>query len=153
MKARWIVTAVCVGLAAMVAADNADAKGGQKLVGTWRVTYLEPDGRETNWIVVHHKDNTTTGISPFRQDTSFAGLWEKISGDDYSNTIEWLHGRDEDGMADTRFRGRNTVHLDGDTISGTTTLDVLSLDGTMVVAEPFPGITFVGTRMFVIPEE
>ncbi len=30
-------------------------------------------------------------------------------------------------MADTRFRGRNTVHLDGDTISGTTTLDVLSV--------------------------
>ena len=77
MEARWILPAVCVGLAALVAfavdpADRAVADGGRKLVGTWRFTVNAPAPfGEFFALVVFHKGNTMTAKDFFTSPTNF----------------------------------------------------------------------------------
>jgi hypothetical protein len=81
-------------------------------------------------------------------------VWKKIPGHgNFAATFENFEDSNSDGAFDSRVPVRVTMHLlDHDTIIGTGTLDVLTLDGTTHVAGPFPGIPFEGTRMHVVPE-
>lgn len=167
MKARSTLLSVLVGLVALIAfagvrGDLAMAASGNKLVGTWRISLLSPDGSEFVYNMTFHRGNTVTSTPPsdFAEFSSAAGVWEKISGDDdddntgrgsYSITAEFFQDVTGDGTADFRIRGRNTIRVDGDTLSGTAAVDVLTPDGSTLVAT-FPGWTQAGTRLAVIPE-
>lgn len=81
-------------------------------------------------------------------------MWKKIRGHgNFAATFELFFDSDSNGLFDSRYRVRQTIHLsDDDTFTGTLTIDVLTLDGTTQVAGPFPGIPLEGTRMRVMRE-
>ncbi len=170
MKARWILLAVCVGLAAILAFPVAhagdDDDDGESLVGTWRLTVSDPGGGFLS-LTTFHADNTLID----RPSTSTTvglgvGVWEAIGDDDdddsdsdsdsdqsdYAATFDSFIDSDFNTSFDIRVRVRLTVYVENDTLVGTGTIEVRTLDGSQVLAGPFPDATFVGTRMPVIPE-
>lgn len=83
-----------------------------------------------------------------------SGVWKKIPGlGNFATTFEGFEDTDSDGFFDQRFRVRLTIQLlDGDMLTFTGTAESLTLDGTTVLAGPFPGLHGQATRMYVIPE-
>ncbi len=170
MKARWIPLAVCVGLAALLAFPVAhagdDDDDDESLVGTWRLTVSDPFGGFLS-LTTFHADNTLID----RPSTSTTvglgvGVWEAIGDDndddsdsdsdsdqsDYAATFDSFVDNDFDTNFDIRVRVRLTVFVENDTLVGTGTIEVRTLDDSQLLAGPFPGATFEGTRMTVIPE-
>ncbi len=171
MKARWILLAVYVGLAALLAFPVAhagdDDDDGESLVGTWRLTVSDPGGGFLS-LTTFHADNTLID----RPSTSTTvglgvGVWEAIGDDDdhhsdshhndsdqsdYAATFDVFVDSDFDTNFDIRLRIRLTVYVENDTLAGTATIEVRTLDDSQLLAGPFPGATFVATRMTVIPE-
>ena len=80
------------------------------------------------------------------------GVWQRIAGHDtYAVTLEAFDDDNLDGIFDSRLQIRLTFQVDDDTLIGTATVDVFTVDGkTLLVSNP--GFILVGTRMTVIPE-
>jgi len=171
MKARRILLAACVGLAALLAFPVAhagdDDDDGESLVGTWRFTVSEPGGGFFS-LTTFHADNTLID----RPSTSTTvglgvGVWEAIGGDDdddsdsdsdsdsdqsgYAATFDSFIDSDFDNNFDIRARIRLTVYVENDTLAGTGTIEIRTLDGSQLLVL-IPGATFEATRMTVIPE-
>ena len=167
MKARRILLAACVGLAALLAFPVAhagdDDDDGESLVGTWRFTVSEPGGGFFS-LTTFHADNTLID----RPSTSTTvglgvGVWEAIGDDDdddsdsdsdqsgYAATFDSFIDSDFDTDFDIRARIRLTVYVENDTLAGTGTIEIRSLDGSQLFVL-IPGATFEATRMTVIPE-
>ncbi len=173
MKARWILPAACVGLAALLALPVAhagdDDHHGKSLVGTWRLTVSDPGGGFFS-LTTFHADNTLID----RPSTSpyvgvGVGVWEAICDDhrdrrrrgdkhrhcdrsEYAATFDSFVDSDFDTNFDIRVRVRLTVYVENDTFVGTGTIEVRTLDDSQLLAGPFPDATFEATRMTVIPE-
>ncbi len=173
MKARWILPTACIGLAALLALPVAhagdDDHHGKALVGTWRLTVSDPGGGFFS-LTTFHADNTLID----RPSTSpyvgvGVGVWEAIGDDDddddsdsdsdsdsdqsvYAATFDSFVDSNFDNSFDIRVRVRLTVYVENDTFVGTGTIEVRTLDDSQLLAGPFPGATFEGTRMTVIPE-
>ena len=82
------------------------------------------------------------------------GVWERIDGNEDANfavTLETFSDDDLNGTFDTRALIRLTLQVDDDTMTGTATVDVFTLDGKTPLVS-FPGLTLEGTRMTVIRE-
>lgn len=149
---------LCLILSApLLADDDDDGDGhGAGLVGTWRLTVTGPGGGEFFFFMVFHRENTLTGrgsASPAASMTS--GVWKKMPG--HGNFVATMEQFSESGMPDgsfdIRFRVFLTIQLlDNHTMIGTSSFEVLSLDGTTVLAGPIGGFTHEGTRMTVLPE-
>jgi hypothetical protein len=174
MKALWILLAVCVGLAALLAFPVAHAGDDDResLVGTWRLTVSDPGGgflslttfNADNTLIDRPSTSTTVGLG--------VGVWKAICDDDddhsdrpgrgnehrhcdpseYAATFDSFIDSDFDTNFDIRARIRLTVYVENDTLTGTGTIEILSLDGSQLLDGPFPGATIVATRMTVIPE-
>jgi hypothetical protein len=188
MKTRWILPAVYIGLAALVAIpvaqadrnynDNGKVRGpcflrGDTLVGTWRFT-LTGGGPAFDYLVFHEGNTLTERVSDPKESMG-SGVWEKIDsdsgeksgksgkscksgkGDDsgaatYAATFETFSDPDFNGVYDARTRVRLTFQLNDDTISGTGTIEIRTLDNIGLIAGPFTGFTYVANRMTVIPQ-
>ena len=158
MKARWILP-VCVSLAALVAVAASPpsplTSAGANIVGTWRLAVSTPVPGEEDFfdLVVFDKRNTVTDRISFSSgNTMGSGVWERIAGHDtYGVTLEAFDDADLDGTFDARLQVRFTLQVDDDTLTGTGTADIFTLDGTTLLAS-IPGFIFEGTRMTVIPE-
>ncbi len=173
MKTRWILPAACIGLAALLALPVAhagdDDHHGKGLVGTWRLTVSDPGGGFLS-LTTFHADNTLID----RPSTSphvgvGVGVWEAICDDhgdrrrrgdkhrhcdqsDYAATFDSFVDSNFDNSFDIRVRVRLTVYVENDTLVGTGTIEVRTLDDSQLLAGPFPGATLEATRMTVIPE-
>ena len=152
MNARCILTVICVGLATLVAfpALQADHDEGEQLLGTWRVTIGAPFNAFAH--LVFHKGNTMTEENTLSAGISMSsGVWKKIRGrGNFATTFEAFSDDDLDGVYDTRGLIRQTIHVEGDTLVGTGTVEIRSLDGAMLfdtLSSPFEA-----TRMTVIRE-
>ncbi len=155
MKARWILP-VCVALAALVAvaaASPPSATSRSTIVGTWRLAVSSPVAGDFFSLTVFDKRNTMTDNASLDAGTSLgSGVWEKIGGHDtYAGMFEAWNDPDLDGTYDTRAQIRLTLQVDDDTLTGTATVDILTLDGTFLIVS-IPGFIVEGTRMTVIPE-
>ncbi|MCH7720143.1 MAG: hypothetical protein IH988_04025 [Planctomycetes bacterium] len=155
MKAQWTLP-VCVGLAALVAfvasSPATPVPGGATIVGTWRLAVSHEFGDFFS-LMVFDKRNTLTDNASLHAGTSLgSGVWEKIDGHDtYAGMFEAWNDDDFDGTFDTRAQIRLTIQVDDDTLTGTATVDIFTLDGTVLLAS-IPGFIVEGTRMTVIPE-
>ena len=153
MKARWILP-VCVAVAALVAVATAQpsATARATIVGTWRLAVSHEFGDFFS-LMVFDKRNTLTDNASLHAGTSLgSGVWEKIDGHDtYAGMFEAWNDDDFDGTFDTRAQIRLTIQVDDDTLTGTATVDIFTLDGTVLLAS-IPGFIVEGTRMTVIPE-
>jgi hypothetical protein len=184
MKARRILLAVCVGLAALVVIPIAQAdrdKGhcslrGDPLVGTWRFNITDSGGAIFDYLVFHEGNTLTERVS-LATESMGSGVWERIDSDsvkksgksgkscksgnndddgsdaaNYAVTFETFSDFDLNGAYDGRTRVRLTFQLKDDTITGTGTIEIRTLDNTGLIAGPFTDSAFVATRMTVIPE-
>ena len=124
------------------------------LHGAWRVTVLPGTPQQFFSLMEFDKGGTMTEVSGLAENSTSAGVWEKLNGrGNFAATFELFTDSNADGILDSRFRVRLTIHLtDDDTFTGTSTLDVLTLDGATQVAGPFPGLPLEGRRMKVIRE-
>jgi hypothetical protein len=150
----WIIMLLCCALTGAVLADDDDERVTPSLQGTWRVTILPGTPQQFFSLMEFNKGGTMTEEASSPRHTTSIGVWKKIRGQgNFAATFELFQDSDSDGSFDGRFRVRLTIHvLDDDTITGTFTVDVLTLDGTTQVAGPFPGIALEGKRMRVMPE-
>ncbi len=161
-KVRWILPAVCVGLAALVAFPAAQADSDDdELVGTWRFT-VDGSGIGVGVFfdyIVFHEDHTLTERVSFGTESMGVGVWEEIDNDyDHDDDSEnfavmWESFNDFplDGVLDARTQVRMTVQLDDDTITGTATVEIRTLIENALIV-PLPPVPFVAERMTVIPE-
>lgn len=149
----WSIV-LCCALTGAVFADNDDERDRPSLQGTWRVTILPGAPNQFFSLMEFNKGGTMTEASSRAQNTTSIGVWKKIRGHgNFATTFELFFDSDSDGVIDSRYRVRKTIHLtDDDTFTGTVTIDVLTLDGTTLVAGPFPGVPLEGTRMRVMLE-
>ncbi len=160
-KKRLSLFAVVGSVVAIVAVAAAPpsqpaSAGANEIVGTWRAAVSGAPGFPDFFsLMVFDKRNTMTervSVSP--EITMGSGVWENIVGDDDANVaimFELFSDEELDGVFDTRFRVRGTFQVDDDTLTGTATVDVLTLDGTTLL-DSIPGLTLEGTRMTVIRE-
>jgi hypothetical protein len=150
----WLIALLCGALPGTVLAADDQDHDEATLVGTWRLTVLAGTPQQFFGLTVFNKGGTMTEANSIPRQTIFSGVWKKIRGHgSFAATFEDFEDNDSDGAFDRRVRVRLTIHLlDDDTITGTGTVDVLTLDGTTQVAGPFAGIPFEGTRMHVIRE-
>jgi len=151
----WSIVLLCCALTGAVFADDDDERATPSLQGTWRVTVNSGTPHQFFSLIVFNKGGTMTEAnSSTPRITASGGVWKKIRGlGNFAATFEQFHDSDADGSFDSRNRIRLTIHLsDDDTITGTATVDVLTLDGTTQVAGPIPGLTFAGQRMRVVRE-
>jgi len=137
-----------------LAADDKD-RDEAALVGTWRDSIVFPGlPIEFFEVVAFHEDGTLTerfGSGPGL--SAGIGVWKKVGRGTFAVTLENFEDTNHDGTFDVRYRIRATYHVvDRDTVTGTATSDTFSVDGTTQIGPSFPGITFQGTRMRVIPE-
>lgn len=141
-------------LTGTVFADDDDERETTSLQGTWRVTILPGTPNQFFSLMEFDKGGTMTEASSIAANTTSIGVWKKIRGHgNFATTFELFFDSDADGIIDSRYRVRTTIHLlDDDTFTGTSTLDVLTLDGTTQVAGPFPGLPLEGNRMKVMRE-
>lgn len=148
--------ALCCALtgAGAVFADADDERETPNLQGTWRVTVLPGTPNQFFSLMEFNKGGTMTEAASTPRHTTSIGVWKKIRGQgNFAATFELFEDSNSDGSFDSRLRVRLTIHLsDDDTITGTSTIDVLTLDGTTQVAGPFPGFPLEGTRMRVMRE-
>ena len=153
MKARWILP-ICVALAALVtvAASRPPLSAGAKIVGTWRLAVSHEAGDFFS-LTEFDKRGTMTDNASLHAGTSLgSGVWEKIDGDDtYAGMFEAWNDDGSGGTYDTRAQIRLTLQVDDDTLTGTATVDIFTLDGTFLIVS-IPGFIVEGTRMTVIPE-
>lgn len=142
-----------VGAQTAVQADT-EREEKQSLQGTWRATILSGTPNQFFSLMEFNKEGTLTEVSSFQGNTTSLGVWERIPGHgNFAATFELFFDNNLDGINDGRYRVRMTLHvLDDDTFTGTSTLDLLTLDGTTVVAGPFPGLPIEGKRMKVLRE-
>lgn len=149
----WSIV-LCCALTGAVFADEGDERETPNLQGTWRVTLLAGAPNQFFSLMEFNKGGTMTEEASSPSHTTSIGVWKKIRGQgNFAATFELFQDSDSDGSYDGRFRVRLTIHLsDDDTITGTFTVDVLTLDGTTQVAGPFSGLPLEGTRMRVIRE-
>jgi hypothetical protein len=124
------------------------------LQGTWRVTVNPGTPQQFFSMMVFNEGGTMTEANSTPRKTVSSGVWKKLRGHgNFAATFEVFQDNNGDGSFDSRIRVRLTIHLlDDDSIAGTSTVDVLTLDGTTQVAGPFPGIPLEGTRMRVMRE-
>ena len=166
MKARWILLAICVGLAAFLASPVAhagDDDDSDSLVGTWRLTVSDPAGGFFS-LTTFHADKTLIDRPSTSPNVGLGvGVWDAIGDDDddsdsdgdrsdYAATFDSFVDSDFDNSFDIRIRVRLTIYVEKDTFVGTGTIEVRSLDDSQLLAGPFPDATIVATRMTVIPE-
>lgn len=146
-----IIVLLCCALPSAVLADD-DGEG--RLVGTWRITLFPESPNPFFSLFVFNLGNTMTERIGVHGISTVSGVWKKIPGRvSFALTSEGFADNDSDGVFETRFQGRWTIHLTGDTLTGTFTVDLLNLDGTPVGGPPaVQSAPFVGTRMTVIPE-
>ncbi len=123
------------------------------IVGTWRFVVSPPQGEDFFTVTMFDKRNTMTDNATLHGGTSLGcGVWERIAGHDTSaGMFEAWNDDDFDGTYDTRAQIRLTLQVDDDTLSGTATVDIFSLDGTILFVT-IPGFIVEGARMTVIPE-
>lgn len=165
MKPRWIFSLVCIGLAGLLAFPVAQADGDDSasLVGTWRITVSDPFGGGFFSLLTAHADNTLLERPSTSTSVSVGvGVWEAIGDDDsdsdsdsdssdYAATFDTFTDDDADTFFDTRLRIRLTLQVEDDTVTGTGTVDVFSLDNSLLLFS-IPGAILEGTRMTVVPE-
>jgi hypothetical protein len=145
---------LCCALTGPAFAADEDEKAPPSLQGTWRVI-VNPGGPNQFFsLVAFNKGGTMTEEASSPKHTTSIGAWKKISGDgNYAAIFEVFLDSNSDGLFDARIRVRQTIHVsEDDTLTGTSTVDVLTLDGTTQLAGPFSGIVFEGKRMNVLPE-
>jgi hypothetical protein len=149
----WSIV-LCCALTGAVFAHDDDESGTPSLQGTWRVTVSPGTPNQFFSLMEFNKAGTMTEEASTPSHTTSIGVWEKIRGnEDFAATFELFQDSNSDGSFDLRLRVRLTIHLlDNDTITGTSTIDVLTLDGTTVLAGPFSGIPLEGTRRKVLRE-
>jgi hypothetical protein len=149
----WSIVLCCALTGAVFAAGD-DEIMTPSLQGTWRVTVNPGTPNQFFSLMEFNKGGTMTEEASTPRHTTSIGVWKRISGHgNFAATFELFQDSDSDGSFDSRIRVRLTIHLwDEDTITGTTTVDVLTLDGTTQVAGPFPGFPLEGKRMRVLPE-
>jgi hypothetical protein len=149
----WSIV-LCFVLTGAVFANDDDEPETPSLQGTWRVTVSPGTPQQFFSLVEFNKGGTMTEVASTPRHTTSIGVWKKIRGEgNFAATFELFLDSNSDGSFDSRIRVRQTIHLlDDDTITGTSTVDVLTLDGTTQVAGPFPGIPFEGKRMRVMRE-
>ena len=149
----WIIV-LCCALSGAVFADHDDERETPNLQGTWRVTLLPGAPNQFFSLMEFNEGGTMTEANSIAANTTAIGVWKKIRGHrKFATTFELFFDSDSDGVIDSRYRVRTTIHLtDDDTFTGAGTIDVLTLDGTTLVAGPFPGIPLEGTRMKVMRE-
>ena len=144
-----------VAIVAVAAAPPTLPSAGANIVGTWRLAVSTPVPGEEDFfdLVVFDKRNTVTDRVSFSSgNTMGIGVWERIAGHDtYAVTLEAFDDADLDGTFDARLQVRFTLQVDGDTLSGTATVDVFTVDGNTLLVS-IPGFILEGTRMTVIPE-
>ncbi len=162
-RVLWSIVLCCALTDAVFAQDDQDddervTPSSQRtwpgLQGAWRVTIGPGTPQQFFSLMEFNKGGTMTEVSSFPGNTTSNGVWKKIRGQgNFAATFELFFDSDLDGINDGRFRVRLTIHLsDDDSISGTSTLDVLTLDGGTQLAGPFPGIPLEGRRMRVVRE-
>lgn len=151
----WSILLCCAltGTSA-VFADDDDEVEQPSLQGTWRVTVNPGAANQFFSLVEFDRGGTMTEQASTPAHTPSIGVWKKIRGDgNFAATFELFLDSNSDGLFDKRIRVRQTIHLlDEDTITGTSTIDVLTIDGSTQVAGPFPGVTLEGKRMKVLRE-
>jgi hypothetical protein len=149
----WSIVLCCVVTGAVVAAND-DDRMNPVLQGTWRITVNPGTPNQFFSLMTFNQGGTVTEEASTSRHTTSIGVWEKIHGhEDFAATFELFLDSDSDGSFDRRIRVRQTIHLlDDDTLTGTSTIDVLTLDGTTQLAGPFSGIALEGKRMKVLPE-
>lgn len=153
VRVFWSIV-LCCALTGAVFADDDDERVTPSLQGTWRVTVLPRTPNQFFSLMEFNKGGTMTEEASTPRHTTSIGVWKKIRDQGrFAGTFELFEDSDSDGSFDVRLRVRLTIHLlDDDTITGTSTIDVLTLDGTTQLAGPFPGIPLEGTRMGVMRE-
>ena len=146
----WIML-LCCALTGAVFADDDDESETPNLQGTWRVTLLPGAPNQFFSLMEFNKGGTMTEEASSPRHTTSIGVWKKIRGHgNFAATFELFFDSDSNGLFDSRYRVRQTIHLsDDDTFTGTLTIDVLTLDGTTHLAGPFAGIPLEGKRMRV----
>ena len=156
MNARrvgMVALVVSLGLAVTPHAARAtDDRDGNDvtLVGTWRETITFPGVPiDFSSLIAFHADGTVTErFASGPAETLSIGVWKKVRPRTFAVTMENFEDRDRDGGFDIKYRIRATYHvIDRDTLTGTATLDNLSVDGSTEVAPSFPGTTIRATRM------
>ena len=144
---------LCCVLSSAGFADDQDDRAVSNLEGTWRVTVLPGTPSQFFSLMEFNKGGTMTEEASSPGHTTSIGAWKRTDGHDFAAMFELFQDSDGDGLFDKRLRVRLTIHLiDADTISGSSTVDILTLDGTTPVAGPFPGLPIEGKRLKVIPE-
>ncbi|MGH9958271.1 MAG: hypothetical protein ACREBC_14255 [Pyrinomonadaceae bacterium] len=145
---------LCCALAGAVFADDDDERVTPSLQGAWRVTVSPGTPNQFFSLVEFNKGGTMTEVSSLAENTTSLGVWKKLRGQgNFATTFELFFDSNADGIIDSRFQVRTTIHLvDDDTFTGTATLDVLTLDGATQLAGPFSDIPLEGRRMSVIRE-
>ena len=150
----WIIVLLTCALTGVTFADDDVDRETPSLQGTWRLTVLPGTPQQFFNLMVFNKEGTLTEVSSFQGNTTSLGVWERIRGHgNFAATFELFFDNNLDGINDGRYRVRLTIRLlDDDTFTGTSTLDLLTLDGITVVAGPFPGLPIEGKRMKVLRE-
>ena len=159
MKARRIISAVGVALAALLVAGPAVAdqsdhgddrhRDRDRCAGTWSVG-ISPLG--TYGIFVFNEDHTMTSTtSNFSGLTSGSGVWEETRDGRCAAMFEGFTDNDLDGAFDARFNLRLTLRVHRNRIKGTGTFDILDLDGTFAF-NALTGLVLEGQRMKLIRE-
>jgi hypothetical protein len=144
---------LCCALTGTSLANIDDDTSPASLQGTWRVTVLAGTPGQFFSLMQFNKGGTVTEVASTPGHTSSIGVWERIQGHDFAATFELFQDTNSDGLYDKRLRVRLTLHLiDNETLTGSSTVDVLTLDGETQVAGPFSGLSIDGKRMKVIPE-
>ena len=129
------------------------ASAGTNIVGAWRLN-LSGEFPDFFGLMVLHHDKTMAVVDDNATESGGIGVWERIRGDDPPNfavTFESWVDEDFDGVADIRFQVRLTLHVDGDTMTGTGAIDIYNVAGTELLFS-LPGFVVEATRMTVIPE-
>ena len=148
----WTIV-LCFALAGTSLGNDDDDTSPATLQGTWRVTVLAGTPGQFFSLMQFNKGGTVTEVASTPRHTTSIGVWKKVQDHDFAATFEVFQDTNSDGLFDKRVRVRLTIHLiDDETFTGSSTVDILTLDGDTKVAGPFSGLSIDGKRMTVIPE-
>lgn len=136
-------------------ADDDDDSDG--LVGTWRFSGNDPAMGPFFDYLVFHEGHTLTERVSLSSFSMGSGVWEEIDSDsdsdsdsaNFAATFESFADTDFDGSYDARARVRITFELEDDTLAGTGTIELRTLDNSQTLVI-FEGSTFSASRMTVI---
>jgi hypothetical protein len=152
----WLIALLCGALPGAVLAGDVQDHDDATLVGTWRLSIVFPGfpNEFFSLMVVNTGGTLTDQFADGPRSSTSSGVWKKIRGrSKFAATLEGFVDTDADGIFDLRFQVRETIQLlDEDRFTGTATNENLTVDGTTLLAPPFPGITIQGTRMNVVRE-